>query len=265
MELLKLIILSIIQGITEILPISSSGHLILFKHLLNLEYDGLTFEIFLHLGSLIAILIYYFNDIKDIIKKAYKYIFYRNQNYKNEFKLLINLFISTLCTGCIALLIKDYIELYLSSIFYLPLFFLVTSLLLYLSKYFKQERVVNDMNMKDSIKIGLFQLIGVIPGISRSGITFFSTKLCKLKDEDGFRYTFFLFIPIAFASFITEIPSISNLSFPPYYYIIMVIVTLIFTLFSLIFFKKLIKSNKLHYFSFYLLLMSLITIVLTIN
>ena len=224
MDLIKLIILSIIQGICEVLPISSSGHLILFKQLLGINTYGLTLEIILHIGSLIAVVFYYKKELFEIITYSLNYL-KGDKNSKKHFNLLLYLFISTFVTSIIALLFNSFIENFFSNIVFLPIFFLITSIIITFSNHNSKTKSIYDISLTDAIIVGLFQGIGIIPGISRSGITYFS------------------------------------LIFPPYYYIIAVIISGITTYFSLILFSKIINRNKYYFFSIYLIILSSIIIL----
>ena len=263
MDLIKLIILSIIQGICEVLPISSSGHLILFKQLLGINTYGLTLEIILHIGSLIAVVFYYKKELFEIITYSLNYL-KGDKNSKKHFNLLLYLFISTFVTSIIALLFNSFIENFFSNIVFLPIFFLITSIIITFSNHNSKTKSIYDISLTDAIIVGLFQGIGIIPGISRSGITYFSLNFRKVNTHDSFKYSFLLFIPITFASFLSKLLSFnknSTLIFPPYYYIIAVIISGITTYFSLILFSKIINRNKYYFFSIYLIILSSIIIL----
>ncbi len=265
MDLLKLIFLSIIQGITEILPISSSGHIILFKKILNINHHGLDLEIFLHFGSLIAVILYYKKELLSLIKSSLLYIFsdYKTP-YKQEFNIFKCLVLSTAITGLIGLFLENYIEKYLSNILLLPFSFLFTSLMIFIFSGIKENKNLNTIKIKDAIVIGLFQILGLIPGVSRSGSTIMGCKLSKLDYSSSIKYSYLLFIPITLSSFILKsINFINNPTFiyPFYYYIICIVIVFFITLISLSFINKLVKKNTIKYFSYYLLFLSLIIVL----
>ena len=264
MKIWKLIILSIIQGITEVLPISSSGHLILFKNLLNINYQGLDLEIFLHIGSLIAIIFFYRNYIFLLLKGTISFLFSKEKNnYKNDFNLFICLIISTLITGLFGLIFNNLIETYLSNILVLPFSFLITSILLFVTSSIKGKKEIKSISIRDSIRVGLFQVLGLIPGISRSGSTIAGCKLSKFDNKSSVKYSYLLFIPITFASFFLKILEFIKepiLMFPFYYYLISLCIVIIFTYFSLKFFIKKINSKTINFVSYYLLILSILII-----
>ena len=265
MEIFKIIILGIIQGISEILPISSSGHLILIKHLLEIKEEGLILEIFLHLGSLFAVIIYYFKDIKILLSNSVIYLYNKDKNKKQSFNIIIFLFISTLITGLFGIFLGPFIENHLSNITYLPIFFLITSIILYFCKFNNSHKTLFNMTYIDSMIIGLTQVIGLFPGISRSGSTLLGGKLSKLDSKSTFKYSYLLFIPITLSSFLLELIKLINnhysLNFPIYYYLIGILFSFIFTLLSMKLLKRIINKDKLYYFSYYLLLLALFCII----
>lgn len=261
MQLWKLMLLAIIQGLTEILPISSSGHLILFKEILQIEYNGLDFEIFLHFGSLIAVIIYYKKEITYLIKDSFLYLIKKEKHqYKTSFNLLLCLLTSTLLTGIFGLLFNKLIETYFTSICILPFSFLLTSLILFLSSKINNESNLNYINIKNALLIGFFQTLALIPGISRSGSTILGCKISKLNNSSSMKYSYLLFIPITLGSFILKIHQfIQNpvLIFPFSYYIVCLIIVIILTFISLNFFTKRVNNKIIHLFSYYLLLLSI--------
>lgn len=264
MQLWKLIILAIIQGISEILPISSSGHLILFKEILNINYSGLDLEIFLHFGSLIAVIFFYKKELILIIKDFFSYLLKKEKSpYKNNYNLSLCLLTSTLITGVFGLLLNNIIESYLSNILILPFSFLFTSLLLFISLHIKEKKNLNSIKIKDSIIIGLIQILGLIPGVSRSGSTIVGGKFTKLDYSSSTKYSYLLFIPITLSSFLLKLIDFINepvLLFPISYYLISLLIVALFTYLSLIFFTNKINNKSIKYFSYYLLILSLVIV-----
>lgn len=203
-ETIKYLILGIIQGITEPLPISSSGHLLIFRNLFNTNmFNDLNFEIFVNFGSFIAILIYFFNDIKDLITNFFKYLKAKKdekKQYKSKYLFVWYLIISTIPAGLIGLLFKDYIEK-LASIKMVGYALLITAIALFLVKNTKGTKEDKDISLKDAIIIGLFQMFALFPGLSRSGMTLVGCLLCGLSRTASLKYTFLLYFPISIASF----------------------------------------------------------------
>ena len=244
MEIIQSIILGIVQGITEFLPISSSGHLILIPHIFGWEDQGLAFDVALHWGTLFAVLIYFRKDWMEIFSKSYllKSIKYqvssikRIQNSKfkiqNQFKNppLIRggwggfsisniqhlksdpLFIIIIATipGVIAgLLLSNYAE----TVFRNPLIiagtlFFGAILLFYSDKTGAKKTDLKNLSLQMGILIGLFQALAIVPGVSRSGITITAALLLGLKRIDAARFSFLLSTPIILGAGIKEFPSL---------------------------------------------------------
>lgn len=267
--IIKYIIVSIIQGIGEILPVSSSGHMIIIKTILNLNGNDLTFEIFLHFASLLAIVLFFFKKIWTMAISFFSYIFNKekrnNEEIKRNFKLTINLIIATLPAGIIGILFNDLIGEYLSSIRTIGIFLLLTSLMLFISTKIKRNKTINELTLIDALFIGLFQCIGILPGVSRSGSCLTGGSLRKVNQSDAAEFAFIMAIPIMLGSALVSIDEIGialqnkDLFIP---YIIAFIVTFVTTYFALKIFLKIVRKQKLTTFSIYCLIMGIVSIVL---
>lgn len=267
-EWLKLLLLALVQGFTEILPISSSGHILVLENLMGLN-TSLTFSVFLHLGSLLAVFIYFHKEIKDLCLSFFSYIFKksREEQTTKNFHFIILLMIATLPAGIIGVLFNDAID----QIFYRPIFvilgFYITALLLFLIRYTKTKRTIEQMTWKDALYVGLAQAIGIIPGISRSGITIGALKSRNLDDDSAAHFSFFMLMPVTLGSFIVEVIKVlktplENIRTSILPISVCVIVSLIATYISLHLFLKLIKKGKLWYFSLYLITLATLLIFL---
>ncbi len=267
--IIKYIIISLVQGIGEILPISSSAHLIIVQNILNIESKDLTFEIFLHLASLIAIIIFFYKKIYLIIKYFFIYILKKekrnDEEIKYHFKLSHYLLIATLPAAIFGLFFKDLIEIYFSKMWVIGIFLLITSALLFISSKVNRTKELKDITYFDSFIIGISQCLGIIPGISRSGSTLYGSAIRKIKQEDAKEFTFLLAIPLMLGSAIISFNDLTiclnnkELFIP---YIIAFIITLITTYLSLKYFLKFIKNKKLNYFAIYCLIIGILTIIL---
>ena len=258
--LLQYLLLAVIQGISEILPISSSGHILLLENIFDMELS-LSFSIFLHLGSLIAVLFYFRKDILSFIKSTFFYIKTREEKYQKEFQLCIYLCIATLPAAIIGVLFSSLIDQLLCKPVIVCFNFIITGILLLLCDCFKEEKRQEIMSIKDAFFIGFAQAIGVLPGISRSGITITSMRYRKYNRKDSARFSFLLFLPISFGSFLYEVIhiikeplSFSSISIP--YLCVSVLVSCLCTYLSLQLFFKFIQKKKLSSFSIYLFLIS---------
>ena len=258
MNIIKYIILGIIQGITEPLPISSSGHIFLLKNIFNFNmFNDLNFEIFANFGSFIAILIIYYKDVFKLSKNTIKYIIKKDkETYKNDFNYIKMLIISSIPVGIIGFIFKDLLERIIS-IKLVGITLLITSISLILIKNIKGNKKDKDINILDAIIIGLFQMIALLPGLSRSGMTLVGCFLRNLDLNTSFKYTFMLYIPVSLASFLLSILDVgitSNYLFP---YLIGTLISLIVTYFSFNWFKNIVKKGNLWKFSIYCIIISL--------
>ena len=262
MNYLIYIILGILQGFTEPLPISSSGHLFLFKNLFNTNMlNDLNFEIFVNFGSFLAIFLIFYQDILKLIKSFFTYIF--NPKQKNivekDFKYCLLIIIGSIPVGIAGILFKDYIE-NLLNLKLLGLAFLITAFSLFLVKNIQGEKNDYDITYKDALIIGILQMIALIPGISRSGTVLVGCLLCKLNRKTALKYTFMLYFPVSVASMGLGLldffkNSTSNTLLIPY--LIGATLASIVTYFSYKWLSTLVQKGKLWKFSIYCLILSI--------
>lgn len=267
-NLLKYVLLAIIQGISEILPISSSGHLIISQKLLGLDISNMSTSIFLHIGSLFAVVIFYFSTLKNIGQNVYKYAIKKDKSNecKKSWHLIIRMIISILPAGILGLIFKSKIEEIFSTTLFIGINLIITAILLLLLTRNKGTKKIENISIKDAILIGLFQAIGIMPGISRSGITTIGGKVSKLEDEDAINYSFLLFIPVALGTGLLEIIELctGKLVLTEQEIILNVIgavISMVVTYISLKLLLKIIKKGKLYYFSLYCLIVGVIVLI----
>ena len=261
--IIKYLILGVIQGFTEPLPISSSGHLRIFKSIFNSEIlSDMNFEIIVNFGSLIAILFLYRKEIFNIIKDFFLYLKTKNKKYEFNYKYVFLIILGTIPAAISGLFIKDIIEKYFTTKL-VGLMFIITALLLFMVKDIRGNKNTYDMTWKDALKIGIFQILALFPGISRSGATVVGGMESNLTRETSLNYSFMLYIPISLASIILGIKDLisssSNLLLP---YMISMIVSCISTYFSAKLFINIFKKGKLIYFSIYCFILGLLTFIM---
>ncbi len=260
MNYIKYLILGIIQGITEPLPISSSGHIFLFKNLFETEiFNTFNFEIISNFGSFLAILFIFRKDIIKLIKDFFGYIFSKEKiKYKNGFLYVIKMIISTIPVGITGLLFNDYLETHFNSLNLLAFTFLFTSLMLFIVRNIKGEKGSNEITFFDAIIIGLFEAITIIPGISRSGTVLVACLICHLKRDDALKYTFMLYFPVSAGTMLLKAPDLltttTSLLLP---YLLGMFAALITTYISYKWLSNIVKNGKLWHFSIYCLLLTL--------
>ena len=245
-EFLEIFILSAVQGISEFLPISSSAHLILISSFFELKTNSLLIDISLHLGSLIAIIFYFRKDLFDL-----------NNNRK---------YLNLILFGSIPLLIFGYI-LHTSELIYLlrnikiiaftTLFF---GIILFFSDQAKTEKNIStNLDFKSIIFIGLFQILALIPGVSRAGITLTAARFLKFNRVDAGKISFLLSIPaLAGASFLGLKDLIDQPLEINYLIIFAIILSFLFSFITVKFFLNFINKFSLNIFIIYRILLSLI-------
>lgn len=262
MNLINYIIVAILQGLTEPLPVSSSGHMYLFKNIFNANMStDLNYEIICNFGSFLAILFLFRKDVIKLIKDTYAYIFNKESRHKTKygFKYVLNIVISTIPVGISGLLLKDFIEEKLTSIKILGFAFLLTAIALFFVKNINGDKDDKNITIKDAIIIGLFQMITIMPGISRSGTVLVACLLCKLKRETALKYTFMLYFPVSVAAMGLGVKDMLNAANMPSLilpYAIGMVIALVITLFSYEWLSNAVKKGKLVYFSIYCLLLA---------
>ncbi len=257
MNYLIYLILGIIQGFTEPLPISSSGHIFLFKNIFNTNmFNDLNFEIVANFGSFLAILFIFRKDIIDLISSFFTYLFNKEKRpvNKSKFKYCLYLIVSTIPVGIVGVIFKDLIEEKFSNLYFLGFAFLITALMLFLIRNKKGTKEDYDITLKDAIIIGLFQMITIMPGISRSGTVLVACLLVGMKRSTALKYTFILYFPISVATMLLGVSdlivahTLSTLFIP---YLIGFTASLIVTYFTYKWLSKLVQNGKLWKFSIY--------------
>jgi undecaprenyl-diphosphatase len=196
MSIFQAIFLGLLQGITEFLPVSSSGHLVLAQKILGISVPTLFFDVMLHCGTLFAVIVALRADLWYLIRRPFQHIT----------ALLV---IATAITAAIALLFKDRIEEAFATGQWLGQAFLLTALALFVSEYLSRRpgRFRNDaeMNWFDAVFIGLLQGIAIVPGVSRSGFTLSGALSRKLERNLAVRFSFLLFIPAIVGALVLQL------------------------------------------------------------
>jgi undecaprenyl-diphosphatase len=200
MDFFQAIILGLVQGLGEFLPISSSGHLVLAPWLFGWKDPGLSFDVALHFGTLIAVLWYFKKDWFNIFKEA------KSGGVKNIKKSLLFFIVIATIPGVFAgLLLNDYAETVFRSPIIIACTLATGGLLLYLiDKKIKHEKSLELMNWKTAIVIGVAQALAIIPGVSRSGITITAALALGISRKDSARFSFLLSTPIIFGAVILK-------------------------------------------------------------
>lgn len=266
MNIFESILLGIIQGLTEFIPVSSSGHLVLLQHFLGWgESENILFEVFLHLGTLFAVLLYFHKTIWELIKSlfSWKNTVNREIHRKNR-NLIVYLIISTLFTGVYYYFFGDAFR----SIYQMPMFvallLLVTGIIIFVSDFFRDgDLPASNMGFLRAITIGLCQGMAILPGISRSGTTISSSLAMGIKRKDAAHYSFLLSIPAIIAANISEFKALVNFEIGQMQsYLAGFISSFVVGYLIIAFLIRMIEGNRLKYFAYYCWIVGLISIVL---
>jgi len=249
------ILLGLIQGLTEWLPVSSSGHLVIAQELLKIEVP-LIFDVMLHFGTLLAVFAFFWKDIVKILKSLIKL------DFKSESgKLIQFMIIGTIPIIFAGIIFYDAVKVLFQSIFVVSIALIINGILLFLTKFSKSKK---EMSYLDSLIVGLAQAFALIPGISRSGSTISTGLLKGVKKEYVFKFSFLLSIPAVLAANIWELSntiiSNTNVDFIPYF--IGMIVAAIVGYISLKFLFEILKRGKFYLFSFYCLIVGFILLLI---
>ena len=218
MDIIQGIIIGIVQGLTEFLPVSSSAHLVFIQKLLGVE-SSLAFDTFLHLGTLIAVLWFFRWDIIKMLKSWWLSIgdimqgrFRQGFNEDPYKRLAWYVILGTIPVAIVGLLFEDAVEALFAGALYVPAFFLfVTGTILYLSQRMASGNVnLNNISKKEALWMGLGQACAILPGLSRSGTTIAAGLTIGLEKEFAAKFSFILSIPAIFGAFILQLKDIGS-------------------------------------------------------
>lgn len=202
MNIFSSIFLGIVQGLTEFLPISSSGHLLIFHDLFNWQtLDNLAFDVFLHWGTLLALVVYFYKDIIRYLSAFLKSLRHWNLNSDLDQKIAWLILISMIPAVIAGIFLDDLINDIFRNSFSVAMFLIVVGLIfLMVEKYTKKELDLRSLTWQKSLLLGLAQAIALIPGVSRSGATISTGMALKLNREVAARFSFLMSIPVVFAA-----------------------------------------------------------------
>ena len=253
-NIVEIIILSIVQGISEFLPISSSAHLNIIEIFFEFNSNSLMIDVSLHLGSLLAIIFYFRKELLDL---------------KNNQKLL-----SLIIIGSIPIIIAGYIisstgliNLLEDNLKIIAWTTLVFGIVLFIADQSKLNKKISpDLNLKTVIYIGLFQTLALMPGVSRAGITITAARLFKFNRFDSSKISFLLAIPAIAGASVLQLKNAIEQSFELNYLIIISITfSFLFSYFTVKYFLKYINKFSLNVFVIYRIIISIILFIITYN
>ncbi|MBE0685050.1 MAG: undecaprenyl-diphosphatase UppP [Anaerolineaceae bacterium] len=270
MTIWQAFILGIIQGVTEFLPISSSGHLVITPFLLGWKIPEVyvfTFDVLVQMGTLIAVIIYFWKYLWKIVIAVIKGLIEKKPFGSQDAKLGWLVVLSTIPAIFGGLFLEDQVEAAFNSVEITAVFLLVTALLLWVAERLsKQMNNMENLTTIDAFIIGCFQVLAIFPGLSRSGSTIAGGILRKLKREEAAKFSFLMSIPIMFGAgvmSINDLLAVPNLTdFLPVL-LVGFITAGIVGFISIHWLFKFLNKNKLVIFSVYCIVISIITLVVS--
>lgn len=266
MNFFEIVILGIIQGIAEFLPISSSAHLIIFRDIFGIgaglaENLHLTFDIALHFGTLLAIGIYFFKDFIKMIKNG----FTKGPKSKDG-KLMWYLIAATIPAAIVGVLLEDKIDSLLRNNYVLiAIALIVMGIIIFIvDKNSKSEKNLEKMTLKDAVLIGCAQIFALIPGFSRSGTTIAAGRALKLDREDAAKFSFFLSAPVVLGAVIISLfkgETIALITANLSIFIIGILISFIAGLLCIEFLLKYLKKHDFKLFMWYRILLGIVVLI----
>jgi len=272
---MSFILLGIIQGLTEFFPVSSSGHLVIAKYFLKLNLPGAAFEAFLHFGTVVAVIVLFKKDIKELVISFFDSVnkMSHGENISNIFKnnssskLAWFLAISTIPAAIIGYTFSSYFEMLFSKPIIASFMLTITGTFLWFGnkKFVGGSKNISEITCKDAIIIGMVQALAIFPGISRSGLTVIAGLSRNLDREFAAKYSFILSVPIILGASIFKMGELSLLNIDLFILILSGLAAAISSYGAMKIFIGLLKNRKIYFFSYYLWIISGLTIWISLS
>jgi len=255
---LQYFLIGIIQGITEFLPISSSGHLVLFAKLTNWEDQGLFTDIAVHFGTLFAVIVYLRKDIYYLLSNIFQFRIFEDQ-------IIFKIILSTLPAILLGYFIYDYVSVYFRSIQLIAISSIVFAIILYFAdKISIQAKSWKNITYTEAIVVGVFQVLAFIPGASRAGVTITAARFLGYDRLNAARFSMLLSIPIILASMTLSLINVINeerVAVNLYHSLSAAIIAFITALLSIIFLMQFIKQANFNIFIIYRIILGIILLI----
>lgn len=262
MNIIDAIFLGILQGLTEFLPVSSSGHLVIAQHFMGISEGNLALNVLLHLGTLVAVVIVYFRSVANMLLAFFGMIADLVKErclcvYKSKYRKYILLIVmASLPTAVVGLILNDLFEELFSSIYVVAFTLILTGILLILGEKMGKYNTdpIEKLTLKQGFLVGLFQSLAITPGISRSGSTIVGGLINGLKKEEATEFSFLISIPAVLGAVILEgkdIAHLGDLGIETVTLAASFLAAVIVGVFAIKLLVKLVRNGQLHYFSYY--------------
>ncbi len=261
MNLIEIVISGVIQGFTEFLPVSSSGHLVIFQNIFKINQPGITMNIFLHTGTLLSVIVVFRKDIMKLITGFFKTLKKEKTDYG---KLSWLILAANIPAGVVGILFRDNIEKFFTSSQSVYIFLIITGMFLFLSKFCRNDKLdIKNLTLLKSLIIGIGQMAAILPGISRSGITITTGLLLKLKRQDAAKFSFFIMLIAVAGATGLEITKLDMASINIAELITGIFISFITGYIAIKILLRIVRNYKLHYFSYYCISVGIIGILLS--
>lgn len=267
--------LGILQGLTEFLPISSSGHLVLGENLLRVKFDDISFEVFLHFGTFFSVVIVFRRTIWGMMKAVGEKVrpIYGGRNRPNSLEydqasanenwnLIWLILLGSVPAGIFGILFKESVEESFSSPTFVSIMLLITGSILFLTKFFK--RVEGKIKIPDAFLIGIAQAIAMLPGISRSGFTISTGIFRGIQREKAAEFSFLLSLPAILGATAVKLKDVlnrSNSSFDLWFYLIGMLFAFLSGWLAIKFLLNVIRKGKFEFFAYYCFLIGFLSLI----
>ena len=270
MTILEAIVLGVLQGITEFLPVSSSGHLVLMQHFLGIKESQVFFDVMLHLGTLGAVIIVYYQLIESLVRTGCSTLlqadFYRHPRLTisntPDLRLIWFLLLGSIPTGLIALLFKDSLEVIFGKPMIVAGMLIITGLILQLSRLGQRQRQTETpLRVWHTPLIGIIQGLAIIPGISRSGSTISISLLLGLSPQVAAQYSFLLSIPAILGAVVLKFKDVGEITIAPAVIVVGTLTSFIVGYIALRFLLVILNRGKVSIFSYYCFALGIVAAV----
>ncbi|GEN45658.1 undecaprenyl-diphosphatase 1 [Alkalibacillus haloalkaliphilus] len=263
-EVLRYLFLGLFQGFTEPIPVSSSGHLVILRELLDMNDPGITFEAFINFGSLIAVVIIYRKDIWQLMINGSHYLIKREQNTQQDFYYLFLLFIATIPAGVIGVLFNDTIGGISEHVKIVGVTLILTAIALWIIRNLNGYKGDAEITLTDAVIVGFAQSLALIPGISRSGATIVAAMLVGFNRRSALKFSFLMYIPVSIGTMVfavSDVLSNPELSNQFVLYLIALVATIVASYFALLLFINVMTAGKLKYFAYYCMAVGALVVI----
>ncbi len=259
-ELIQAIILGIVQGITEFIPVSSSAHLIIAEYYMDSGFTSLAYDVILHLGTLLSLLVYFRNEILRFIKSLLR--------GGRDSKLLVLLVVATIPAVLAGYFFQDVVETALRSLWVIVVMLVLVAILMFVADRRSGVRKVKDLTTKDALIIGIAQVLALIPGTSRAGSTIVAGSLLGMNNAESARFSFYMAIPVLSGANVRVLGDSAvraDMANDFVYFAVGFVIAFVIAYFVIRFLLSYLSTHKLAVFAWYrIVLAAVLTVILVV-